>query len=464
MASGPAPRPSTTSPASWIRKCCGSPASRDCGLIAMRSRMAGGALVMPALRPAAPRASRRRPSGNWPPCATGSSAPASHPERILLDPGFGFGTPSPATWPSGRPCPACPKPWTGRWSGSASGSRASASWPGGPAPPRCPPDQRDRLTAPGPPGGHGHGLPGVPDPFPGALRRIVLDNGTIRHLRRIAHGPEVFRHRRNSRARLRLAPDPGRGRPLGPGLGPGGPAPGASRNWSSAGIPGSAPNPWPRPSWPAWSGRLRLCVLGLVPTPAVAYAAATRPGAWGLMHQRQPQPARGQRHQGLRRQGRKALRRGRGRRGGGVRDPARRARPRPARWPSRSDVSDGLHPATWAAWTCPPGSASWWTAPTAPPPPGPPCCSGARGSTGWACRPTARGSTSASAPPTWTRLAAKVRERGRQPGRRLRRRRRPLPHGGRRRRPGGRRPAALAAGPGPAPRPAGPCRAWWARS
>jgi phosphoglucosamine mutase len=29
--------------------------------------------------------------------------------------------------------------------------------------------------------------------------------------------------------------------------------------------------------------RLRLCVLGLVPTPAVAHAAASRPGAWGLM-------------------------------------------------------------------------------------------------------------------------------------------------------------------------------------
>ena len=30
-------------------------------------------------------------------------------------------------------------------------------------------------------------------------------------------------------------------------------------------------------------GRLRLCVLGLVPTPAVAYAALLRAGAWGLM-------------------------------------------------------------------------------------------------------------------------------------------------------------------------------------
>jgi phosphoglucosamine mutase len=30
-------------------------------------------------------------------------------------------------------------------------------------------------------------------------------------------------------------------------------------------------------------GRLRLCILGLVPTPAVAYAALLRPGAWGLM-------------------------------------------------------------------------------------------------------------------------------------------------------------------------------------
>jgi phosphoglucosamine mutase len=30
-------------------------------------------------------------------------------------------------------------------------------------------------------------------------------------------------------------------------------------------------------------GRLRLCVLGLVPTPAVACAAANRPGAWGMM-------------------------------------------------------------------------------------------------------------------------------------------------------------------------------------
>ncbi len=30
-------------------------------------------------------------------------------------------------------------------------------------------------------------------------------------------------------------------------------------------------------------GRLRLCVLGLVPTPAVAHATAKRPGAWGLM-------------------------------------------------------------------------------------------------------------------------------------------------------------------------------------
>jgi phosphoglucosamine mutase len=30
-------------------------------------------------------------------------------------------------------------------------------------------------------------------------------------------------------------------------------------------------------------GRLRLCVLGLVPTPAVAHAASTRPRAWGLM-------------------------------------------------------------------------------------------------------------------------------------------------------------------------------------
>ncbi len=30
-------------------------------------------------------------------------------------------------------------------------------------------------------------------------------------------------------------------------------------------------------------GRLRLCVLGLVPTPAVAYAALLRPRAWGLM-------------------------------------------------------------------------------------------------------------------------------------------------------------------------------------
>ena len=31
------------------------------------------------------------------------------------------------------------------------------------------------------------------------------------------------------------------------------------------------------------AGRLRLCVLGLVPTPAVAYAALTLPRAWGLM-------------------------------------------------------------------------------------------------------------------------------------------------------------------------------------
>jgi len=30
-------------------------------------------------------------------------------------------------------------------------------------------------------------------------------------------------------------------------------------------------------------GRLRLCILGLVPTPAVAYAAQQRPSAWGLM-------------------------------------------------------------------------------------------------------------------------------------------------------------------------------------
>lgn len=30
-------------------------------------------------------------------------------------------------------------------------------------------------------------------------------------------------------------------------------------------------------------GRLRLCVLGMVPTPAVAHAASTRPRAWGLM-------------------------------------------------------------------------------------------------------------------------------------------------------------------------------------
>jgi phosphoglucosamine mutase len=30
-------------------------------------------------------------------------------------------------------------------------------------------------------------------------------------------------------------------------------------------------------------GRLRLCILGLVPTPAVAHAASTRPLAWGLM-------------------------------------------------------------------------------------------------------------------------------------------------------------------------------------
>lgn len=30
-------------------------------------------------------------------------------------------------------------------------------------------------------------------------------------------------------------------------------------------------------------GRLKLCVLGLVPTPAVAFAASLRPGAWGLM-------------------------------------------------------------------------------------------------------------------------------------------------------------------------------------
>jgi len=30
-------------------------------------------------------------------------------------------------------------------------------------------------------------------------------------------------------------------------------------------------------------GRLRLCVLGLVPTPAVAHAASTRPRAWGLV-------------------------------------------------------------------------------------------------------------------------------------------------------------------------------------
>jgi phosphoglucosamine mutase len=30
-------------------------------------------------------------------------------------------------------------------------------------------------------------------------------------------------------------------------------------------------------------GRLRLCVLGMVPTPAVAHAASTRPLAWGLM-------------------------------------------------------------------------------------------------------------------------------------------------------------------------------------
>jgi len=30
-------------------------------------------------------------------------------------------------------------------------------------------------------------------------------------------------------------------------------------------------------------GALRLCILGLVPTPAVAYAASLRPGAWGMM-------------------------------------------------------------------------------------------------------------------------------------------------------------------------------------
>jgi len=30
-------------------------------------------------------------------------------------------------------------------------------------------------------------------------------------------------------------------------------------------------------------GQLRLCVLGLVPTPAVAHAASTRPRAWGLV-------------------------------------------------------------------------------------------------------------------------------------------------------------------------------------
>jgi phosphoglucosamine mutase len=30
-------------------------------------------------------------------------------------------------------------------------------------------------------------------------------------------------------------------------------------------------------------GRLRLCVLGMVPTPAVAHAASTRPRAWGMM-------------------------------------------------------------------------------------------------------------------------------------------------------------------------------------
>jgi len=30
-------------------------------------------------------------------------------------------------------------------------------------------------------------------------------------------------------------------------------------------------------------GQLRLCILGLVPTPAVAYGAATRPRAWGLV-------------------------------------------------------------------------------------------------------------------------------------------------------------------------------------
>jgi phosphoglucosamine mutase len=30
-------------------------------------------------------------------------------------------------------------------------------------------------------------------------------------------------------------------------------------------------------------GRLHLCILGLVPTPAVAYAALLRPGAWGMM-------------------------------------------------------------------------------------------------------------------------------------------------------------------------------------
>ena len=93
----------------------------------------------------------------------------------------------------------------------------------------------------------------------------------------------LFRNGWHSGQGLGTSPDPGGSRPLGRGLGPGRPAPGHPGTGHGLGSRGSVPCPWPEAFVAGLGGGLRLCVLGLVPTPAVAHATATRPGAWGLM-------------------------------------------------------------------------------------------------------------------------------------------------------------------------------------
>jgi dihydropteroate synthase len=118
----------------------------DCGLIAMRSRMASSAFIMPPYDLAAP---------GEPAAAIGELAAVRdrllgagiHPERILLDPGFGFGTPFAGDLALWEALPRLPEAldWpVERFCIGISRKRFLAWRAGTPA---LPPDQRDRLTA-----------------------------------------------------------------------------------------------------------------------------------------------------------------------------------------------------------------------------------------------------------------------------------------------------------------------------